>query len=162
MLQGTARALAILEDAALAAVLAAMFGLVTIEIATRGLLGVSNLYSEELSRILLIAMAYLGVAVATRERAHIRVDVVVALLPAKARPALDAIADACALIFCGFAVWLGIGLVEQTRFYGLTFTHSTLPFPVWVAQTSVPIAFAITGLHLAARLVVQLARLAGR
>lgn len=146
------------ENAALCGVFFLMFFVVAAEIFTRNLFGISNLYSEELSRILLIASVYLGVAAVTRDDAHITFDLLDNVLPARLRGLTGAISELLCLGFCVFAVAYGVKYVHQSATIGLSFTHSYLPFPVWVAQLVIPVAFAITALHLAARLAARFRR----
>lgn len=151
------RGLLIVENIVLAILFVGMFLVVTMEIVTRSLFGISNLYSEELSRILLIASVYFGVALVTRDDEHIRFDLLDSVLPERLRGVTAVIADTLVLAFCCVAAVMGLSFAYQTATIGLTFTHSTLPFPVWVAQTTVPLAFIVTALHVLARLFQRIA-----
>lgn len=150
------RGLRLAEDIVLAILFVGMFLVVTIEIITRSLFGISNLYSEELSRILLIASVYFGVALVTRDDEHIRFDLLDGFLPDRLRGVTALIADVLVLAFCCVAVVMGLSFAYQTATIGLTFTHSTLPFPVWVAQATVPLAFIVTALHVFGRLLLRI------
>lgn len=144
------------EDIVLAALFVGMFLVVTVEIVTRSLFGFSNLYSEELSRILLIASVYFGVALVTRDDEHIRFDLLDNAMPDRMRFAVAILADLLVLAFCLVAVVMGVSFAYQTATIGLTFTHSYLPFPVWVAHAAVPLAFTVTSLHVGARLALRI------
>ena len=67
-------ALARIEDGIAGLVLAAVLGVVVYELTVRGLFGQSNLWTDELSRVLLIAMTYISAIGLTRDGANVRVE----------------------------------------------------------------------------------------
>ncbi len=79
-MNGVRRASAILariEDGIAGLVLAAVLGVVVYELTVRGIFGSSNLWTDELSRVLLIAMTYLSAIGLTRDGANVRVELFV-------------------------------------------------------------------------------------
>lgn len=131
--------------------------LVCLQIFGRSFLEVSLLWSEELSRYLLIWTTYIGAVAATHDRAHIRVEFVLTLLPEPARRAVEIVVAALCLGFCGVLVHAGINLVQDSIFLGLMSAASNLPVPIWVFQAIVPAGFALMGLRFALR-IIALAR----
>ena len=73
-MRGISDALARLEDGIAAVLLALVLGIVTYELTVRGLLGRSNLWTDELSRVIMIAMVYFAAIGVTRDGAHVRVE----------------------------------------------------------------------------------------
>jgi TRAP-type C4-dicarboxylate transport system permease small subunit len=140
------------EDGIAALVLAAVLFIVTYEIVLRSLFGMSNLWTDELSRVLLIVMAYVAAIGLTRDGANVRIELFVDRLPANVRPVLERVVDVLCLIFCVAATWLGYKYVHESAVFGISFAHSNLPFPVWVAQSIIPIAFGLMSLRLVLRL----------
>jgi len=145
--------LARIEDGIAAFVLAAVLFIVTYEILLRSLFGMSNLWTDELSRVLLIVMTYVAAVGLTRDGANVRIELFVDLLPETTRSLLDRFVDVLNLLFCLAAAWLGYLYVHESALFGISFAHSNLPFPVWVAQSIVPIGFALMSFRLILRLV---------
>jgi C4-dicarboxylate transporter DctQ subunit len=145
--------LAKIEDGIAAFVLAAVLFIVTYEILLRSVFGMSNLWTDELSRVLLIVMTYVAAIGLTRDGANVRIELFVDLLPGPVRAFLERVVDVLSLFFCLAAAWLGYRYVHESALFGITFAHSNLPFPVWVAQSIVPIGFALMSLRLILRLV---------
>ncbi len=129
--------------------------IVSLEILGRGFLGFSLLWSEELSRYLLIWTAYLGAAAAVRDGSHIRVEFLLQLLPPRWAHYVEMFDTALCLLFTLVLVYAGYRLVEDSRFLGLSPTDSNLPVPIWIFQSIVPLGFALMSLRLAINLVQQ-------
>ncbi len=66
--------------------------------------------SEELSRFMFIWLTFLGAIVAMREGGHLGMDMVVRLLPGRARRAALLLGQALVLACCGVLLW---GLILQ-------------------------------------------------
>lgn len=142
-----------IEDGTAAFILAAVLLIVMYEITLRSLFGMSNLWTDELSRVLLIFMTYIAAVGLTRDGANVRIELFVDALPQAVRDVLERVVDILSLVFCVAATWLGYKYVRESAMFGITFAHSNLPFPVWVAQSIVPIAFGLMSLRLALRLM---------
>jgi TRAP-type C4-dicarboxylate transport system permease small subunit len=145
--------LARIEDGIAGLVLAAVLGIVVYELTVRGVFGHSNLWTDELSRVLLIVMTYLSAIGLTRDGAHVRVELFIERLGPGVRALLERVIDALCLIFAVTATWLGLKYVQESAAFGISFAHSDLPFPIWVAQAIIPIGFAAISLRLALRLI---------
>ena len=145
--------LARIEDGLAGLVLAAVLGVVAYELTVRGIFGQSNLWTDEMSRVLLIAMTYISAVGLTRDGAHVRVELFTAMLPAKMQGAMEVFSDALCLLFAVSATWLGYKYVQESALFGISFAHSNLPFPLWAAQSIIPIAFGAMSLRLVLRLI---------
>jgi TRAP-type C4-dicarboxylate transport system permease small subunit len=152
-MNGLSDALAQVEDAIAGILLAIVLGIVTYELTIRGLFGHSNLWTDELSRVILIAMVYFAAIGVTREGSHVRVELLVDLAPPGLRSALEKLSDLACLAFSLCATWYGIAYVRESMRFGISFVHSYLPFPLWVAQLVVPISFALISFRLILRLL---------
>ncbi len=144
--------LAKIEDGIAAIVLAAVLAIVAYELTLRGLLGRSNLWTDELSRVLLIVMTYVSAIGLTRDGAHVRVELFIDRLGESARNVVERLSDVLCLVFSVTATWLGFLYVQESAAFGISFAHSDLPFPIWVAQAIVPVGFAAISLRLILRL----------
>lgn len=141
-----------IEDGIAAFILAAVLFVVSYEIALRSLFGMSNLWTDELSRVLLIVMTYVAAIGLTRDGANVRIELFVDILPPAVRAVLERVVDVLCLAFCLMATWLGYRYVHESALFGISFAHSNLPFPVWVAQAIVPVGFAMMSFRLILRL----------
>ncbi len=153
MLNKVSNILARAEDGLAVLSLAGVFLLVTYDMTSRTFWGVSLPWSEEFARVLLIMLVYLSAIGLTRRNDHIRVEFIVSLLGERAQKRLGWFADFLCLVFTLSATWLGVVFVKESIRFNLSFAHSNLPFPVWVAQLIVPIAFALISLRLILRLL---------
>lgn len=77
----------------------------------RYVLNDSLIWSDELARYLLIAMAFIGCAAGVRKRCHIRIDVIDLILPDSARRALAVLIDAIVLFYLGYIVFTSIAIL---------------------------------------------------
>jgi TRAP-type C4-dicarboxylate transport system permease small subunit len=145
--------LARIEDGLAGLVLAAVLGVVVYELTVRGIFGQSNLWTDEMSRVLLIVMTYISAVGLTRDGAHVRVELFTAMLPAKVQIAMEIFSDALCLLFAVSATWLGYKYVQESALFGISFAHSNLPFPLWAAQSIIPIGFGAMSLRLVLRLI---------
>lgn len=145
--------LARIEDGLAGLVLAAVLGVVAYELTVRGIFGRSNLWTDEMSRVLLIVMTYISAIGLTRDGAHVRVELFTAMLPPKMQAAMEILSDVLCLVFTASATWLGYKYVQESALFGISFAHSNLPFPLWAAQAVIPIGFGAMSLRLVLRLI---------
>ena len=117
-----------------ASLLAAMSGVVALEVACRYLLNSSLPWSEELSRYLFIWMNLLGAVIALQRGAHISVDSLMSRLSAPARrPAENAVAVlilafSLLLLYQGIvAIPAMIGQISLTMGFSLAFIFAAIP-----------------------------------
>lgn len=153
MLDKVSNILAKVEDGLAVLCLAGVFLLVSYDMTARTFWGVSLPWSEEFARVLLIMLVYFSAIGLTRRDGHIRVEFIVGLFGQRAQRMLGWFADFLCLVFSLSATWLGVVFVKESIRFNLSFAHSNLPFPVWVAQLIVPIAFALISLRLLLRLL---------
>ena len=132
--------------------LAVGLGIVMLEIVGRSVFGTSFIWSEEVSRYLLIWMTYFGVAAAVRQESHIRVLILLGRLPAPARRLADSLICLVCIALAAFVAWYGVRLVEDSRSFSLMSADSNLPIPIWVFQSIVPIGFTLVMIRFAQRL----------
>jgi TRAP-type C4-dicarboxylate transport system permease small subunit len=145
--------LARIEDGLAGLVLASVLGVVVYELTVRGIFGQSNLWTDELSRVLLIVMTYIGAIGLTRDGANVRVELFIDRLGQAQRNVLERLIDLLCLCFAVTATVLGYRYVQESALFGISFAHSNLPFPLWAAQSVIPIGFAAMSLRLVLRLI---------
>ena len=107
---------------------------------TRYALNDSAAWTEEISRYLLIATVFIGVAAATRRTRHIHVDFVYRMLPAGAGRALSTLIDVGRIAF--FAVAVGLTVQMMSRMTYMKMTIIELPMNIVFAVCAVGFAAA--------------------
>ena len=87
---------------------------------TRYVMNDSAAWTEEISRYLLIATVFMGIAAATRRTRHIHVDFVYRLIPAGAGRALSTLIDLLRIAFFAVAVALTIQMMLRMTYMKMT------------------------------------------
>src|SRR5262245_26439328 len=101
------------EDWIVLAVFWALAFVVFYQVFTRYVLNDAAGWTEEFSRYLLVAMTFLGGAMAVRRGTHIQVDFLYRFVPPAARLALAFLVDAVRIAFFAYAVWLTWLLMQR-------------------------------------------------
>lgn len=104
--------------------LAAMVLIVTWQVFARAIFNAAPPWSEEVSRILMIWVAFLGIAIGFRERVHISVGVVVERFPEGAQRWVQRFIYALMFAF-------GLYLLVQGALFTLETRQATLPSTGW-------------------------------
>jgi TRAP-type transport system small permease protein len=86
------------------------------QVVVRYLLGGSIPWSEEAARFLFIWLAFLGFSVTMNRGGHVGVDVLVAMLPGKARKAAALFCDSLIVGFLIFFIVKGMDVVQVTLY----------------------------------------------
>lgn len=105
--------------------------------------GIPFSVSDELSRYLMIWCIYVGVIVATRERAHVGVDVLVAMLPKKVQKVLNVLASIITLLTFIWLFYLSGSWVLSTMQGNIQLTP-LMKVPFYTVYISLPIGFGLS------------------
>ncbi|HYL81958.1 MAG TPA: TRAP transporter small permease [Candidatus Acidoferrum sp.] len=132
-----------LAERAMAVCLAAMTLVVGVQIAGRFLFSYSIFWSDELTRFLLIWVAFLGMSAGVRRGAHPGIDSLVRALPPPAGRLIVSLAVCCSLIF--FAVMTGYGSLLAFRTWAQR--SPSLGLRMGIPYLAVPTAGALMLLH---------------
>jgi TRAP-type C4-dicarboxylate transport system permease small subunit len=101
------------EDWFTLAVFWVLAAVVFYQVFTRYVMNDAAGWTEEISRYLLIAITFLGGAMAVRRGTHIQVDFMYRFLAPKAGRALAVFVDAVRIAFFGYAAWLTLLLMQR-------------------------------------------------
>jgi len=101
------------EDWLTLAVFWALAVVVFYQVFTRYVMNDAAGWTEEIARYLLIAITFLGGAMAVRRGTHIQVDFVYRFVPQKAGRALAIAVDVVRVAFFGYASWLTVLLMQR-------------------------------------------------
>ena len=114
-----------------------------------------TIWAAELSQMCLIWGSLIASPWALRERRHIRITAIVALLPRPARLAADLVAMLAVAVFSAVVLVHGWGIFLDSFERGRT-TGSMLDLPVWIVELAVPFGMAV----LLAQALIEAARAA--
>jgi TRAP-type C4-dicarboxylate transport system permease small subunit len=122
-----AAALAVAVEHVCAALLAAMIVVVLLSVAFRYVLEAPLAWSEELAKLLMLWIVFLGASAGIQRGEHVTIDFLLQRLSAWAATAVDLAYRALALVFLGVVLWFGWSLMIRVgtvaRFPGLGWTE---------------------------------------
>ena len=127
---------------------------VFLQVLTRFVLRIPLAWTEEVSRIAFVYCIFIGATLGIRDRAHINVDFVVALLPPGGQLAMKMISNLLVATFLIFVIWQGVDFVVQT---GVQMTPVLL-IPFRYLYVIIPGSAAIMLLYLVVNAIEDLRR----
>jgi TRAP-type transport system small permease protein len=107
--------------------------------------------SNELSEDSLYLITLLAAPGLLRQGRHIRIDIVLRVLPQRIGWLLEWVGDVVGLICCLFFVWYGTG-VAAASFADGSVSIKTLVMPEWPLLTPMPAAFALLAVEFGFRM----------
>jgi len=116
------------------------------EVLRRTFLSYSSIWAEEIARYAFIYVAWIGASSAIKERAHIRIDVILPLLSQKVRGLLYLFGDIITLILAVLAIYWSMESVLTSIHYG-SVTHGLRISQAWFLA-AVPLGFSMMVIRL--------------
>jgi C4-dicarboxylate transporter, DctQ subunit len=93
---------------------------IVMEVVRRFVLDFSSLWGEEAARYAFIYLGWVGASYCVKQRAHIRFDVLLHLLPPRLHGYVYLLGEACTLVFAGFALYWSLQTIgTQLQFDSL-------------------------------------------
>ena len=135
-----------LEEAMISILLATMTLLVFLEVVLRFGFSTGFMWAQELTLHLSFWMVMLGVSYGVKVGSHIGVDVLVKIMPDKARRVVSSFAVIACLTYCGlfsYGVW---GYLAKMYKYGIELED--MPIPKWVAHSMLLIGMIMIAIRL--------------
>lgn len=130
--------------------LAVMVFFITMQVFFRYVLDNSLVWSEELSRYLLIWAVYIGCSFAAKEDRHLEVTFIRSLFGPRANRWIISFSYIVTIIFCGFCVVWGIEMLE---FLGRTGQRTqSLGVSVYWVYLALPVGMTLMALRMLQRL----------
>ncbi|WP_137389044.1 TRAP transporter small permease [Rhodoligotrophos defluvii] len=126
-------------EAVIALLMAVIIGLVVLAVGFRYVLASPIAWAEELARLCLVWVSFLGVYIAHRRAQHITVTAVFAALPPSFRTAVRILLGGLMLLLIGALTWFG------SRF-ALRFMDNATPLlgiPTGVTYAAMPVSMAL-------------------
>lgn len=115
------------------------------------------LWTEELSRYLMIWMAFIGAALAHQNDEHYKMTAIVNLFPGVGRKIVETLANLIVLAFIIILAKYGFDMCEKLRIMGQT--SPVMKLPMWIPYLSIPVGMVLGIIHLVSReLMILLGR----
>lgn len=114
---------------------------ISVEVLRRSLLSYSSIWAEEVARYAFIYVAWIGASAAIKERAHIRIDVLLPLFSQRIRGFLFLFGDIITLILAILAIYWSMEPV-LTSIHFESVTHGLRISQAWFLA-SVPLGFSM-------------------
>ncbi len=114
---------------------------ISTEVIRRFVLSYSSIWGEEIARYAFIYLAWIGASAAIRERAHIRIDVILHYLRPRAKAAIYLFGDFATLTLAVIALYWSLEPILTSLKFG-SVTHGLRISNAWFLA-AVPIGFAM-------------------
>ena len=133
-----------------ALLLLAMVALVTADIVLRNTVGTGFAWANEITEYALYLTTLLTAPWLLRRGQHVRIDMMLVVVPARLAWTMEALADIIGLAACLVLVWYGAVMTAQSARLG-SFTIKNLVFPEWWLLAPLPICFVLLALEFVLR-----------
>ncbi|MFA5520189.1 MAG: TRAP transporter small permease [Castellaniella sp.] len=130
-----------LEEGVVAFLLAAMTLVTFMQVVARYVFNYSFTWALELSTYLFAGLIFLGISYGIRVGAHIGVDAVIKLMPARVAHVITILATVLCIVY-GAIVFAG-SWVYVERMYEIGIYAQDLPIEQWIPRAVLPIGFAL-------------------
>lgn len=114
---------------------------IAMEVLRRFVFSYSSIWGEEVARYAFIYLAWVGASAAVKERAHIRIDVLLHYLPNRGKAAIYLFGDICTLIVALFALYWSLHPIDISLKFG-SVTHGLGISQAWFLA-AVPLGFSL-------------------
>ena len=138
--QGLARG----EQGLLVLVVLLMVGMAVLQIVLRNGFGFGIIWAEPLVRMLVLWSALIGALQAARNNEHIRIDVLMPMLPEKWKTVVARVGNLFAGCICLVGAYYAADFVLIEKQYGST---SFADVPLWICASIMPIGLALIGVR---------------
>ena len=115
-----------------------------VNVVGRYIFGMTFLSADEVQIYIMVYIAFLGAAVVTWRRAHLRMDVLVQRLPKPAQRALAGIELALVLVLAGLVLYVSSQYVVQMASIDARSNNASIP--MWIPHSAIVIGFGLIAL----------------
>ena len=124
-----------------------------VNVVGRYIFGQTFVSADEVQVYIMVYIAFLGAAVATWRRMHLRMDVLAQRLPRALRAALGIVELVLVVVLAGFVLYVASGYVKQMA--GLDARSQNAGIPMWLPHSAILLGFGL----IAALSVLQIVQL---
>ena len=147
------------ENVLVTALLALMILLAFFQIVLRNFFATGIDWGDSLVRYLVVWVAFIGAAIATKEGKHIAIDIVSRWIPGTGGIAIQAISNFFSVVICGLLTLAGIKFVGfEAQMGSIVFFR----FPAWVPEMIIPATFALMTLRFALHFLNEVVKILTR
>jgi TRAP-type C4-dicarboxylate transport system permease small subunit len=112
-----------------------------VNVVGRYVVGRTFISADEVQIYIMVYIAFLGAAVATWRRLHLRMDVLVHRLPRRAQAALGVVELALIVVLAAVVLYVSSGYVKQMA--GLDARSQNAGIPMWIPHSAIVIGFGL-------------------
>jgi TRAP-type transport system small permease protein len=134
-----ALALALEKLLGLALIVAVLYNFVNV--VGRYVFGRTFISADEVQIYIMVYIAFLGAAVATWRRVHLRMDVLVHRLPRRVQAALAVTELSLVLVLAAIVLYVSSGYVKQMA--GLDARSQNAGIPMWIPHSAIVLGFGL-------------------
>jgi TRAP-type C4-dicarboxylate transport system permease small subunit len=134
--------LATLLKASLVASALFMLACITLQVVMRYVFGRATSWSEELAILMFAWMVMGGLALGVREGFHVRIDLLLVVLPDRLRPWAESAIEALTAVFGFYLAWSGWRFLDITA----GSVSASIGYPIEVLHGLAPISGALIGI----------------
>ena len=116
--------------------------MVTMDVILRFVFNAPTNFATEITAYLLVVSVSFGLAYTLKERAHIRIDLIISHLPRRATRWLQVFTSIISAFFTGFLCWLSWSQVAKS-FALQTTSRTGLDVVIWPFQLFIPMGLAL-------------------
>jgi len=147
------------ENALLIGMLALMVALAASQILLRNFFDISIHGADQMLRLLVLWVAFLGAIAASREGKHIHVDAIARWLPVRVKSGVVALTDLFTLAVCLLLTWQALRFIQSAHESG---EMAFGALPVWISALILPLGFTLIALRYGLRCWHHLQQARGR
>lgn len=126
-----------------------------VNVVGRYVFGRTFISADEVQIYIMIYIAFLGAAVATWRRMHLRMDVLLQRMPRGVQAGLGALELALILVLAAFVLYVSSGYVKQMA--GLDARSQNAGIPMWIPHSAIVLGFGLIAV-LSVLQIIQLFR----
>lgn len=132
------------EDGVLTGLLLLLIGMAVTQIFLRNMFDTGIVWSEVLTRILVLWVGLIGAMVASRQGNHITIDILNRYLPEKAKTVSNFVVEMFTALICAVVAYYSVLFVQMEFLDGDT---AFANIPVWICEAIIPFAFTVIALR---------------
>lgn len=103
------------------------------------------IWSEELSRFLVVWSIFIGVAIGVRKNQHIGVDAIIRFLPHKLKLASEVLLNLIGVVVIGILVYTSIDFIKETMEYEQL--SPAMRIPMYIPYIAMPVGLSLSIIH---------------
>ena len=135
-----------------ALILGLMTLLILVEIFLWNIFNKTTLIADEYSAYGLAALIFLGAGYTLKEKGHIRITMIINLLPPRLALAVELLAGSTATLLVGYVTWQLMRMTLSAWHYGST-SGTLTGTPLWIPQALIVVGAAVFTLQMAVETV---------